>query len=115
MHVSDSATLWTVAHQAPRSMGFSRQEHWGQLPFPPPGDLPHPATEPASPALAGRFFTMSITPGKQREGSSINVFKEKLLVSAGLENTPGAEGRRPFSSLSTCLSCFSFFYDNAQI
>ena len=34
------ATLWTVAHQAPLSMGFSRQEYWSRLPFPPPGDLP---------------------------------------------------------------------------
>ena len=55
--VSDSATLWTVAHQAPQSMGFSRQEYWGQLPFPSPGNLPNPAIEPTSPALTGGFFT----------------------------------------------------------
>ena len=36
------ATLWTVAHQAPLSMGFSRQEHWSELPFSPPGDLSNP-------------------------------------------------------------------------
>jgi hypothetical protein len=42
-------TLWTVAHQAPLSMGFSRQEYWSGLPFPPPGDLPNPGTEPTSP------------------------------------------------------------------
>ena len=56
------ATLWTVAHQAPPSMGFSRQEYWSGLPFPPPGDLPEPGIEPASlppPALAGGFFTTS--------------------------------------------------------
>ena len=46
---------WTVGHQAPLSMGFSRQEYWTGLPFPPPGDLPDPGIEPASPALAGRF------------------------------------------------------------
>ena len=39
-------TLWTVVHQAPRSMGFSRQEYWRKLPFPPPGDLPNPGIEP---------------------------------------------------------------------
>ena len=39
--------LWTVAHQAPLSMGFSRQEYWGGLPCPPPGDLPNPGIEPA--------------------------------------------------------------------
>ena len=37
-----SVTLWTVTHQAPLSMGFSRQEYWGGLPYPPPGHLPHP-------------------------------------------------------------------------
>ena len=49
--VSDSAAPWTVAHQAPPSMGFSRQEYWSGLPFPSPGDLPDPGIEPGSPAL----------------------------------------------------------------
>ena len=44
-------TPWTVAHQAPLSMGFPRQEYWSGLPFPSPGDLPNPAIEPRSPAL----------------------------------------------------------------
>ena len=44
-------TPWTVAYQASPSMGFSRQEYWSGLPFPSPGDLPHPGTEPGSPAL----------------------------------------------------------------
>ena len=48
---------WTVASQAPLSMGFSRQEYWSGLPFHSPVDLLNPGTEPASPALAGRFFT----------------------------------------------------------
>ena len=54
--------LWTVAHQAPPSMGFSRQEYWRGLPFPSPGDFLDPGIEPGSPALeadsciAGRFF-----------------------------------------------------------
>ena len=50
----------TVAHYAPLSMGFSREEYWSGLPFPTPGDLPDSGMEPmspASPALAGRFFT----------------------------------------------------------
>ena len=45
------ATPWTVAYQAPPSMGFSRQACWSGVPFPSPGDLPHPGTEPGSPAL----------------------------------------------------------------
>ena len=71
-------TPWTVARQAPLSMGFSRQEYWSGLPFPSPGDLPDPGIKPASPALAfrdkaatqgltqasciaGRFFTIWAT------------------------------------------------------
>ena len=51
-------TPWTVARQAPLSMGFPRQECWSGLPCPPPGDLPDPGTvSPVSCALAGRFFT----------------------------------------------------------
>ena len=50
--LSDSfATPWTVAHQAPPSMEFSRQEYWSELPFPSPGDLPNPGIEPRPPAL----------------------------------------------------------------
>ena len=45
------ATPWTVARQAPLSMGFSRQEYWSGLPFPSPGDLPNPGIKPGSPAL----------------------------------------------------------------
>ena len=55
---------WAVTHQAPLSMGFSRQEYWSGLPFPSPGDLPDPGIEPGSltfPALAGKFFTTSAT------------------------------------------------------
>ena len=45
------ATPWTVAHQAPPSMGFSRQEYWSGLSFPSSGDLPNPGIEPRSPRL----------------------------------------------------------------
>ena len=48
---STLATPWTVAHQAPLSMGFSRQEYWSGLPFPSPEDLPNLGIEPGSPAL----------------------------------------------------------------
>ena len=49
--MSDSVTPWIVAYRAPLSMGFSRQEYWSRLPFPSPGDLPNPGTEPRSPTL----------------------------------------------------------------
>ena len=64
---------WTIAHQAPLSMGFSRQEYRRGLPFPPPGDLPDPGMEPASPALAGRFFTTE-PPGKPPKSSNLELF-----------------------------------------
>ena len=57
------ATLWTVAHQAPLSMGFSRQEYWSGLPLPSPGDLPNPGIESRSPTLKADALT-SEPPGK---------------------------------------------------
>ena len=57
-------TLWTVAHEAPLSMGFSRQEYWSGLLCPPPGDLPNPRIKPpslTSCTLASGFFTTSAT------------------------------------------------------
>ena len=62
--MSDSLQPWTVAHQAPLSMGFSRQEYWSGLPYLPLGDLPMPRIEHmslTSPALAGMFFTTTTT------------------------------------------------------
>ena len=63
-HVRFFVTPWAVGRQVPLSTGFSRQEYWSGLPFPPPGDLPDPGTVPASPvapSLAGGFFTTSAT------------------------------------------------------
>ena len=57
------ASPWTVAYQAPPSMGFSRQEYWSELPFPSPGDLPYPGIEPWSPAFQADTLT-SKPPGK---------------------------------------------------
>ena len=51
------ATPWTVAYQAPPSLGFSRQEYWSGLPFPFPGDLPDPGIEPRSPAMEADALT----------------------------------------------------------
>ena len=57
-------TPWTIAHQAPPSMGSSRQEYWSGLPFPSPGDLPDPGIEPRSPIMQADALT-SEPPGKQ--------------------------------------------------
>ena len=58
-HIQLFVTPWTVACQAPLSMGFSRQKYWSGLPFPPPGDLPDPVIEPASPALRADSLPLS--------------------------------------------------------
>ena len=57
--MSNSATLWTVAHHTPLSMEFSRQEYWSGLPFPSPGDLPDPGVELRSPALQADSLPLS--------------------------------------------------------
>ena len=62
--VSNCVIPWSIAHQAPPSMGFSRRESWSGLPLPSPGDLSKPGIEPTSlvsPALADGFFTTSTT------------------------------------------------------
>ena len=67
-HVQLFVTLWTVVHQAPLSMGFSRQEHWSGLPCPSPEDLPDAGIKPASrwvSCTAGKIFT-SEPPGKPK-------------------------------------------------
>ena len=65
VHVLLFVTLWTVAYQAPPSMGFSRQEYWLGLPFPSPEDLPDPGIKPRSPALEADTLTSEI-PGKPK-------------------------------------------------
>ena len=66
-HAQLFVTPWIVAHQVPLSMEFSKQEYWSGLPFPTPGNLPNPGikpTSPASPALAGVFFSTCTGCGK---------------------------------------------------
>ena len=86
-HVRLFATPQTVASQAPLSMEFSRQEYWGRLPFPPPGDLPDLGIEPTSPAFAGRlgFFTTE-PPGKPQDlspNSSLIMRKTSQILAEG--------------------------------
>ena len=78
-------TLWTVAHQALLSMGFSRQEYWSGLPCPLPGDLPNPGIEPsssASPALAGDSLPLSHQGGPLE--LSIIIFYSSVFIVAQL-------------------------------
>ena len=89
----DSATPWTVAHQAPLCMGFPRQEYWSGLPFPPPGHLPDPGIEPMSPASAGGFFTAEpLGWGVARQGGSqrrgFNLWVGKIPWMSAWQPTP---------------------------
>ena len=82
------AIPWTVALQAPLTMGFSRQEHWSGLPCPPPEDLPDPGTKPTSlttPASIGRqiFFTTSAA----REASPCIIVGYKCIYRQKIENS----------------------------
>ena len=89
-------TLWTVAHQAPLSMEFSRQEYGSWLPFPPPGDLPDPGIKLASlasPTLAGGFFA---PPGKPQSSTYV----KWLLSHVQLFATPWAYHAPPSMGFS---------------
>ena len=79
--VSDSATPWAVACQAPLSMGFPRKECWNVLSFPSPEDPPNPGTDLVSPALAGRFFTTEPL-GKPSLRGQEQSYKNSTLLSS---------------------------------
>ena len=107
-----TATLWTIACQAPLSMGFSRQECWSGSPCPPPRDLSNPKIEPVpltSPALAGKFFSTRIS---RKPSGNLNDYvllsdssdsKESACNAGDLGSIPGA-GRFPGEGDATHFS-----------
>ena len=111
-----TATLWTVARQAPLSMGLSRKEYWSGLLFPSPRGLPDPGTEPVSPALADGFFTTE-PPGKPMHTTSKPKYphkaktKERLCRKMG---EPNFHVFTPWPLLRLCslqmsqIGCFRF-------
>ena len=76
-------TPWTAAHQAPLSMGFSRQEYWSELPCPPPGDLSHPGIKPFSPALQTNYLP-SEPPVKVKDDQSCLTFCDRTATVHGI-------------------------------
>ena len=88
-------TPWTLAHQGPLSMGFSRQEYWSGLPFSFPGDLPEPEIKLTSPTLAGRFFTPEL-PGKHPRQPKVIGLLSVYSVEAEIETT--ASSLHPLST-----------------
>ena len=84
------ATPWTVTHQAPPSMGFSRQQYWSELPSPSPGDLPNPETEPKSPTLQEDAFTVWATRDKPRgKCAKVGISRPRKLPNS--RSSPGCE------------------------
>ena len=83
--MSDSATPWTVARQAPLSLGFSRQGYWSGLPRPPPGDLPDPGTESASPTFQADSLPSELS-GKP--WFSLTAIFVLCLIMAGEKESP---------------------------
>ena len=99
LHVWLFMTSWTVACQAPLSMGFARQEYWSELPFPPPGDRPDPRIVPASlvsPALAGEFFS-NAPRGKSQNG--VASVKNTLAVPQKIKHGITIWSRKPLSNI----------------
>ena len=81
-HVRLLATLWTIAHQALLSIGFSRQDFWSGFPCPPPGDLPYPEIKRVSPALQADSLPTE-PPGKPKPGlRSIQTYYEVAIMSS---------------------------------
>ena len=95
-------TPWTVACQAPLSMGFSRQEYWSGLPFPSPGDLPDLVIELVSPALASGFFTVEPR-GKSWVVIAVNKYESFHFIFSFLR-----------SSVSNMYNICSVFYSIRQ-
>ena len=79
--VTQCPTRWTVAHQAPPSMGFSRQEHWSGLPFPSPGDLPDPGIKPRSPSLHADTLT-SEPPEDKTKAKDLTILVNSFIYSS---------------------------------
>ena len=106
--MSDSVTPWTLAHQAPLSMGFSGREYWSGLPFASPGDLPDPGIEPASPALQTDSL-LSEPPGKYLFSISSVQFSHWVMSSSlwphGLQHAwPPCPSPTPRAYLNSCPS-----------
>ena len=88
------ATPWTVAHQAPLSIGFPRQEFWSGLPFPSPGDLPDPGIKPASPAWQAGSLPLSHLGRLHRNYYLIH---EASLVAQAVKNVPAKQEMQVWS------------------
>ena len=107
---SSFATPRTIAHQAPLSMGFPRQEHWSGLPFPSPGDLPDPGIEPVSPAW--RAYSLPLS---HRESPFLSViYLETVVMFENQIQTRNTFVTSKFSDIGTCFF-ISYYFQNKLI
>ena len=102
-----SVTPWTVAHQAPLSMGFSRQEHWSGLPFPSPGDLSDPGIEPEPPAWQA-VSLLWVPTGKPKRRWTCNSSRSLCPLPLHGGKSPLSSGWEVLSGGSCVLSRLSF-------
>ena len=104
--MSDSVTLWTVACQAPLSMGFYRPEYWSGLQCPPPGDLPDPGIEPTSPAWQWILYHRATW-----EGTLLAEYLKTKVVGSVLtaQTQHVTDQTRAFSTLPLCPSAAKVF------
>ena len=114
-------TLWTVARQAPLSMGFSRPEYWSRLPCPSPGDLPDPGTEPRSPTLQADSF-LPEPPGSPffcqgiwKDIEFMDVVVVQSLSDVCLFETPWTAAWQASLSLTISLSLPKFMFIESVI
>ena len=110
------ATPWTVAHQGPPSIGFSRQEYWSGLPFPSPGDLPDPGTETRSPALQADALS-SEPPGKPSKIKWENILRQ-MKIKTQIKNsrdTAKAVLRGKFGTLTVYIKIEDRSYSVTQV
>lgn len=100
-------TLWAIiAHQAPLSVEFSRQEYWSELPFPSPRDHPHPGIKPKSPTLAGGFFTTE-PPGKPPNTFTLSIKPHSVGHLVGWYMLPWSH-RPSASPIARCFQSVSW-------
>ena len=102
------ATPWTLAHQAPLSMGFPKQEYWSVLPVPFPENLPNPGIKLTFPALLGGFFTTR-PPEKSAYKLRIHLLPQMIIsVHAPASLFPYNTGCFPFLVRNTLLNIFHY-------
>ena len=107
-------TPWTVACQAPWSMGFSRQEYWSELPFPSPGDLPNPGIEPQSPALQAVYRLSFKESSPEGQASNLMCTSRSLPEPSLGIKTAGLLSQSPSAWLQPAGIIYNFFFFNSR-